>query len=36
LYFKGFYGSQLEAEDYYWAQFKFAFSYIKANMLTNQ
>lgn len=32
----GFYGSQLETEDYYWAQFIFAFSYIKANMLGNK
>lgn len=32
-YIEGFYGSQLESEDYYWAQFKFAFSYIKAKML---
>ena len=31
--FQGFYGKQLESEDYYWAQFIFAFSYIKANML---
>ncbi len=33
-YIEGFYGAQLESEDYYWAQFKFAFSYIKANMKT--
>ncbi len=32
-YIEGYFGSQLESEDYYWAQFKFAFSYIKANML---
>ena len=32
-YIEGFYGSQLESEDYYWAQFIFAFSYIKAKML---
>jgi len=33
-YIEGFYGNQLESEDYYWAQFIFAFSYIKANMLS--
>ena len=33
-FIEAYYGhGQLEAEDYYWAQFKFAFSYIKANML---
>lgn len=32
-FIEGFYGSQLESEDYYWAQFMFAFSYIKANMI---
>lgn len=35
-YIEGFYGSQLESEDYYWAQFIFAFSYIKANMIGNK
>ncbi|CAF0809811.1 unnamed protein product [Brachionus calyciflorus] len=35
-YIEGFYGKQLELEDYYWAQFIFAFSYIKANMLNNK
>lgn len=34
-YIEGFYGNQLESEDYYWAQFIFAFSYIKANMLSS-
>lgn len=34
-YIEGYYGKQLESEDYYWAQFIFAFSYIKANMLSS-
>ncbi len=33
LYYKGYYGTKLEFEDYYWAQFICAYSYIKANML---
>ena len=32
-FIEGYYGNQLESEDYYWAQFMFAFSYIKAKMI---
>jgi len=35
-FIEGYYGSQLESEDYYWAQFMFAFSYIKAKMIGNK
>lgn len=32
-FIEGYYGNRLESEDYYWAQFIFAYSYIKANMI---
>jgi len=35
-FIEGYYGSRLESEDYYWAQFMFAFSYIKAKMIGNK
>ena len=35
-YIEGYFGKNLEFEDYYWAQFMFAFSYIKACLLGNK